>query len=397
MVLGLILALTASLDAVSVTVDYTTAGGAGTAPTYDGNGAMTSDGTYGNRAFTYDALGRLTGVTGPGVTATYALDGAGNRWAETLNGVTTAFDLDLATANPTILADGTRRYLPGDPAAGYDEAGVWYSGLVDQHGSVLGTVSETGVLSALRTYDPYGAARPGSGDPGGVGFTGEWRNGTGLVHLGARDYDPVLARFISRDSFGGLAMAPQTANRYAFGAGNPLTAADPSGHFNNHLIMPVRSFVAMGVSALGPVGLGYATLSGILGYDPIAGVSLSPEERALYLAPAAIGVVAVVAAKVARLAPRLVNATVGRPTMPWPSGGRRRAGLPPSRARSRAVSAGRASRSRPSAHGWEGVSGRRSGSSGERQSLGASSSGAWALRPQRISAARHVAMCSADS
>ncbi|NJD27986.1 MAG: RHS repeat-associated core domain-containing protein [Chloroflexi bacterium] len=219
---------------------------------------------------------------------------------------------DLAQPNPTVLADGTRTYLPGAPGAGYDEAGVWSSGLVGQHGSLLGTVSQTGVVSALRTYDPYGAARPGSADPAGVGFSGEWRSATGLVHLRFRDYDPVLARFISRDSFGGLPMAPQTANRYAFGAGNPLTAVDPSGHFNNHLIAPVRSFVSLGVSALGPVGLGYVTLSGILGYDPIAGVSLSPEERVLFVAPAAIGAVAVVAAKLTSLAPRLATATLAR-------------------------------------------------------------------------------------
>jgi hypothetical protein len=63
--------------------------------------------------------------------------------------------------------------------------GVWFTGLTDQHGSLLSTVSETGVLSALRTYDPYGAARPGSADPTGVGFTGEWRNATGLYRVAA--------------------------------------------------------------------------------------------------------------------------------------------------------------------------------------------------------------------
>jgi RHS repeat-associated protein len=111
-----------------------------------------------------------------------------------------------------------------------------FSGLVDQHGSQLGTVSQTGVLSELRTYDPYGAARRGSADPAGVGFTGEWRNATGLVHLRFRDHDPVMGRFIGRDTLAGLAAAPQTANRYTFGAANPLTAADPSGHFVKTII-----------------------------------------------------------------------------------------------------------------------------------------------------------------
>jgi len=107
-------------------------------------------------------------------------------------------------------------------------------------------VSDAGTVSALRTYDPYGAPRPGSPDPTGIGFTGEWRDATGLVNLRFRAYDPVTGRFTGRDSFGGLALAPQTANRYTFGTGNPLTAADPSGHFNSHLIMPVRAFVSLG-------------------------------------------------------------------------------------------------------------------------------------------------------
>jgi hypothetical protein len=35
----------------------------------------------------------------------------------------------------------------------------------------------------------------------------------------------------------------------------------------------------MAVSFAGPVGLVYMAASGIIGYDPIAGVSLTPEER----------------------------------------------------------------------------------------------------------------------
>jgi RHS repeat-associated protein len=299
-------AFTANLDAVSVTANYTTTAVA-TAPTYDDNGNLLTDGTYGNRTFTYDALGRLTGVTGDGVGATYTLDGAGNRWAETINSVTTSVDLDLAAAYPTILADGTRLYLPGAPGAGYAEAGTWYSGLTDQHGSSLGTVSDAGTVSALRTYDPYGAPRAGSPDPAGIGFTGEWRDATGLVNLRARAYDPVMGRFVGRDTFAGVASAPQTANRYTFGTANPLTALDPSGHFNNHLIMPVRAFVAMGVSVAGPVGVGYTFLSGVIGYDPIAGVSLTTEERVLFVAPVVgVGAIAAIGPKLARAVPRAI-------------------------------------------------------------------------------------------
>lgn len=51
---------------------------------------------------------RLTGVTGNGITASYAVDGAGNRWAETINGTTTDVDLELALGVPSVLGDGIR-------------------------------------------------------------------------------------------------------------------------------------------------------------------------------------------------------------------------------------------------------------------------------------------------
>lgn len=114
-----------------------------------------------------------------------------------------------------MLGDGTRKYLPGDPGAGYDQGGTWWSALTDGVGSAHSYVSQTGTQSTITRYDPFGAARPGSTVGTGVGFAGEWRDPAGLINLRARAYDPSLGRFTSRDSFGGLGVAPQTANRYS--------------------------------------------------------------------------------------------------------------------------------------------------------------------------------------
>ena len=167
------------------------------------------------------------------MTTTYTLDGAGRRLAETTGASTTSFDLDLSRANPTILADGTRRYLPGDPSAGYEQAGTWYSALADQAGSPHSLVSEAGVQGTITRWDPYGAARPGSSVTSGIGYAGEWRDATGLVNLRARAYDPAAGRFTGRDGFGGLAQAPQSANRYSYAQNGPYRYADPSGRFVN--------------------------------------------------------------------------------------------------------------------------------------------------------------------
>ena len=194
---------------------------------YDDNGALLTDGT---RTFTYDALGRLTGVSGGGHTAAYVLDGDGNRTGQTVDSVTTDLDLDLR-GMPTVLADGARAYLPGMSSLGYSDGSDWTSALTDAQGSVLRHIDDTGTMTALTRYDPYGGARPSTTLPDGFGFAGEWADPTGLVNLRARAYDPSLGAFLSRDSFPGIGTMPLTGNRHAYASGNPMRYTDPTGHF----------------------------------------------------------------------------------------------------------------------------------------------------------------------
>lgn len=194
---------------------------------YDDNGALLTDGT---RTFTYDALGRLVGVTGPSLSASYTLDGDGNRWSETVNSVTTNFDLDLRGL-PTVLVAEGNSYLPGMPSLGYETTSGWLNTMADAQGSLLQTIDSSGTTSALMRYDPYGNARPGSSVVPGIGYTGEWADPAGLVNLRFRAYDASIGRFVSRDSFDGVSTLPLTANRHAYALGNPVRFIDPTGHF----------------------------------------------------------------------------------------------------------------------------------------------------------------------
>ncbi len=172
--------------------------------------------------------------------------------------------------------------------AGYDLAGTWYSALADQAGSAHSTVSQAGTQSSITRYDPFGAARPGSTIPAGIGYAGEWADATGLVNLRARAYDPAAGRFTSRDGFAGLLPSPQTANRYSYALNGPYRYSDPSGRFVNAIYQHGPMLMSMAIQMTPVIGDAYSVLTGVIGFDPIAGVSLSSEERGLAIASAVV-------------------------------------------------------------------------------------------------------------
>ncbi|MEV4715050.1 polymorphic toxin-type HINT domain-containing protein [Micromonospora sp. NPDC049374] len=77
---------------------------------------------------------------------------------------------------------------------------------------------------------PYGEDRSATQPTffGTRGFVGGTQDDTGLTHLGAREYDPTLGRFISVDPIQDLT-DPQQWNGYHYANNNPTTFSDPSG------------------------------------------------------------------------------------------------------------------------------------------------------------------------
>jgi len=102
----------------------------------------------------------------------------------------------------------------------------------DRLGSVRALTNGSGAVSASYQTDEWGVptvTTGGSAQP--FGFTGEPRDGTGLTYLRSRYYDPDLGRFVTRDTWPGVASSPQTLNRYAYANNNPTTNTDPSGRY----------------------------------------------------------------------------------------------------------------------------------------------------------------------
>jgi len=101
--------------------------------------------------------------------------------------------------------------------------------VADALGSIRGQTNSAGDLTGTANYDAYGTPR-GAAIPGSFGYTGEQTDTTGLVNLRARIYNPSFGRFQSADSVQPNAPGTQGWSSYGYGAGNPPTLTDPSGH-----------------------------------------------------------------------------------------------------------------------------------------------------------------------
>lgn len=111
-----------------------------------------------------------------------------------------------------------------------------------------------GAVVSRQDFDPWGAIRSGSISQTTLNYTGQRKDGTGLLYYHARYYDLGLGRFISADTIvpgsGALTLwpsdataaplfgqqnapgpqNPQELNRYAYVQNNPLRYTDPDGH-----------------------------------------------------------------------------------------------------------------------------------------------------------------------
>ncbi|OQR63106.1 hypothetical protein B6E66_15835 [Streptomyces maremycinicus] len=227
-----------------------------------------------NTSYTYDAAGNTETRTigtrkqslewGPENTLTKVSEASGS---------TTSF-LNDADGNRLIRRDatGSTLYLGEtelrlDKATGKVEALRYYShggqpvalrtprGLVwmctDHNGTANLQIDATSQAVTRRQMQPFGETRgtqPASW-AGEKGFVGGTQDPTGLTHLGAREYDPALGRFISADPVADL-KDPQQINGYAYSNNNPVTFSDPDGKWFFSLIGLIRALIRAVVAAI---------------------------------------------------------------------------------------------------------------------------------------------------
>lgn len=206
---------------------------------YDDAGQMTSRTVAGTASsVTWSSLHRVTSVKTSGKTTSYVYDAAGNVL------------LRNASTEKVLYLDGHEIHKAGSTAAvasRYYSAGgtslavrtadntangklTWLLG--DGQASTQLMVTAVGGVVTRRRYTPFGKQRgttanlPTAVDRGYVGQPED--DSTGLSVLGARLYDPGLARFLSTDELN-KPYLPQEMNAYSYAANNPVAYSDPSG------------------------------------------------------------------------------------------------------------------------------------------------------------------------
>ncbi|TDC73098.1 polymorphic toxin-type HINT domain-containing protein, partial [Streptomyces hainanensis] len=183
---------------------------------------------------TWDAEGHLASVEEADSSATsYLYDADGNRLISRSSTETTLYlgntEVTLETGST---APRATRYVDlggGNTAVQQDDGSVSYT-IADHHGTgQLAIDAVTMELTQRRTL-PFGDIRgpTPSSWPSSRGFVGGVSDETGLTHLGAREYDPGLGRFISPDPVL-VTNDPQQLNAYQYGANNPVSVSDPTG------------------------------------------------------------------------------------------------------------------------------------------------------------------------
>lgn len=219
--------------------------------TYDATGnTLSRPGSAAVQSLTWDAEGRISTVSEPlgGTpstrTTSYVYDAAGAlliRRVTSGDGDTVLYlgatEIRVTTTGATTgPVTGSRTYSHGGQPVAVRSgvtgaAATTLTFLAGNNQQSMSVALDAATMAITKRYfDPFGAPR---------GPTPVWANDkgflnkpvddqTGLTHIGAREYDPALGRFLSVDPI----LAPedgQSLHGYAYANNTPVTASDPTG------------------------------------------------------------------------------------------------------------------------------------------------------------------------
>jgi RHS repeat-associated protein len=204
--------------------------------------------------YTYNVFGQLESVALPSQTINYELDPKQRRFGwkigSTVQGRYARDQFGRIVAELNSSNAMTRRYVYASkshvPDYFLDMAGEKYRIFSDNLGSVRLVVKlSTGTVMQLMEHDEFGRVLQDT-NPGyqPFGFAGgEYTPATGLVRFGARDFDPEIGRWLSKDPIG---FGGGDVNLFGYVFFDPINLIDPSGlRINFHDSRSERLFYEM--------------------------------------------------------------------------------------------------------------------------------------------------------
>ena len=200
--------------------------------TYDGNGALTSDGT--GKAFAYNAAGQTTSITPPGKPGlTMAYADADQTERVRVGDTTQVSGLFGVEEDHTPV--GKTYYVKDNAGSLISQrtpSGTYYY-LFDLLGSVVGLTDVSGKAVNRYSYSPFGEL---TSNPNAAPVPNPWRYAggyydtqTALTKFGARFYDPSVGRWTQQDPIPGSIADPSRMNRYPYVGNDPINNVDPEG------------------------------------------------------------------------------------------------------------------------------------------------------------------------
>ena len=203
---------------------------------YDTTGNTTTRTTDGNtQRLDWNHQGELTKTTeASGKETTYLYDAGGNRVLRSDAEATTVYlpGMELRLPKGGTAVEATRYYeFAGQTIAVRQDNGDLSYLASDHQGTGSLAINATTGAVAQRRFDPYGMDRgEATGTwPGEKGFVGGTKDDqSGLTHLGAREYDAGIGKFISVDPLIDYT-DPQQINGYAYANNSPVSYSDSTG------------------------------------------------------------------------------------------------------------------------------------------------------------------------
>jgi RHS repeat-associated protein len=201
---------------------------------YDAVGNTTTrPGAAGTQNLTWTEEGQVGTITEAGKTTSFTYDADGSRLIQRDAGGAAIYlagaEYRLDAASGTVRGQRSYTHEVSGLVASREAGGglSWHS--TDHQGTSQVTVKASDFKLAKRRIAPFGTDRGTNPTwPRQYGYVGGEVDPAGTVHLGAREYDPGLGRFISADPIFDVA-DPQSYQGYAYANNTPISGTDSDG------------------------------------------------------------------------------------------------------------------------------------------------------------------------